>query len=157
MILVGALVLSFPNVLKLLLPALFPSWRFFDVIGPSPRVEVCLLEHPADERAVWWDSRARPERLALRDRLKSFFFNARWNETLHLANCAERFVQGQTEQCTQEIRRRLRADLRTGVDGKAPPPFFRFRLVFVSRYEGMLRRDVAFVSPPYEIVDPLEA
>ncbi len=119
-------------------------------------MEVCLLDHPGDDRAIWRDGRPRPARLAPLDRLKAFFWNARWNETLHLANCAERFVQGQTEHSMREIRRRLRADLRSGADGAAPSPFFRFRLVFVSRHEGVLRRDIAFVSPPYETVDPLD-
>ena len=30
------------NALRLLLPALIPSWRFFDVIAPSPRIEYAL-------------------------------------------------------------------------------------------------------------------
>jgi hypothetical protein len=153
----GTWVVSFPGVLKLLLPALFPSWRFFDVIGPSPRVEICLLEHPGDDRTGWRALRSRPLRLGVFDRLRAFFWNARWNETLHLANCAERFVQGQTEHCTREIRRRVRSDLRAAGDGAVPAPFFCFRLVFVSRHEGMIRRDVAFVSPPFETFDPLDS
>ena len=31
------------NPFKLLLPALIPSWSFFDVIAPSPRIEYALL------------------------------------------------------------------------------------------------------------------
>lgn len=150
------------KLLNLLLPALFPSWRFFDVIGPSPRVEFCLLDTSEDDAAVWRECRPRPARLGFWDRLKGFFWNARWNETLHLSNCAERFIQGQEEHASREIRRRLRGDLlrdpanNTDKGGEAMPAFFRFRLVFVSRDEGSLRRDVAFVSPPYHSVDPLD-
>ena len=144
------------KLLKLLLPALFPSWRFFDVIGPSPRVEFCLLDTPEDDAAVWRECRPRPARLGLQDRLKGFFWNARWNETLYLTNCAERFIQGQEEHANREIRRRLRSDLLHDVASEAVPAFFRFRLVFVSRDEGSLRRDVAFVSPPYNSIDPLD-
>ncbi|UUX51137.1 hypothetical protein NUH88_05465 [Nisaea acidiphila] len=150
------LILRFLGVFKLLLPALFPSWRFFDVIGPSPRVEYCLLKTPHDETADWHECRPRPARLSFRDRLISFFWNAAWNETLFYANCAERLIQGQTEHCTRELRRRLRADILSGSAGEAASPFFRFRLVFVSRFEGAVRRDVAFVSPAVQTVDPAD-
>ena len=33
------------NVLKLLIPALLPSWNFFDYITPSPRIQFTLLKH----------------------------------------------------------------------------------------------------------------
>lgn len=146
------------KILKLLLPALFPSWRFFDVIGPSPRVELCLLDNPEGDSEIWRECRPRPARLGFRDRLTGFFWNARWNETLYLTNCAERFIQGQEEHASREIRRRLQSDLLRDVgEGEAMPAFFRFRLVFVSRDDGnSLRRDIAFVSPPYQTVDPLD-
>lgn len=150
------LILRFLSVFKLLLPALFPSWRFFDVIGPSPRIEYCLLEASGDGEADWHECRPRPDSLGFRDRVTSFFWNAHWNETLFYANCTERFVQGQTEHCARELRRRLRADILTDAAGAAVAPFFRFRLVFVSRFEGTLRRDVAFVSPPFQTEDPAE-
>lgn len=147
------------KLLKLLLPALFPSWRFFDVIGPSPRVELCLLDTPEEDSGAWRECRPRPARLGFRDRLTGFFWNARWNETLYLTNCAERFVQGQEEHASREIRRRLRGDLlraEGGGSGGGVPAFFRFRLVFISRDADKLRRDIAFVSPPYQTVDPLD-
>lgn len=149
------------DVVRLLLPALFPSWRFFDVIAPSPRIEVALFSDAGDEGGDWRDCRPRPERVDLRHCLTSLFWNARWNETLYLATCAERLMQNPTEHSSREIRRRLRADLlradRLRETGGAPEgPLFRFRLVFVSRENGGLRRDVAFVSPLYPIVDPLE-
>lgn len=144
------------KILKLLLPAMFPSWRFFDVIGPSPRVEFCPLDNPEDDAAVWHECRPRPARLGFRERLKGFFWNARWNETLYLTNCAERFIQGQEEYASRELRRRLRSDLLRAEGAEGIPAFFRFRLVFVSRDDESLRRDVAFVSPPYQTVDPFD-
>lgn len=152
----GLVALSVLRIVKLLLPALFPSWRFFDVIGPSPRVELCLLDHADDAPEGWRECRPRPARLGFRDMLKAFFWNARWNETLYLGNCAERFIQGQEEHCSREIRRRLRADLLAGTPSLPAESFFRYRLVFVSPFEGALRRDVAFVSPPHPVSDPLD-
>lgn len=111
---------------------------------------------PEDDSATWRECRPRPARVGLRNRLKAFFWNAAWNETLHLANCAERFVQGQTEHCSREIRRRLRADLLRQAGSAPQPAFFRFRLVFVTEFEDRPRRDILFVSPSYRAVDPLD-
>ena len=147
------------NTLKLLLPALFPSWRFFDVIAPSPRIEIAGFDEPAPgliDTADWREVRPKRREIGLGDRLVSFFWNPRWNETLYLATCAERLMQNPSDHSSREIRRRLRVDMPAHASGSASPRYFRFRLVFVSRAgEGeALRRDVAYVSPPYPTVDP---
>ncbi len=144
------------NVFKLFLPALFPSWRFFDVIAPSPRIELALLDSPEADCDVWRECRPRPARIGLRERLKALFWNAKWNESLFLVTCAERLVQNPAGPHNREIRRRVRAVLLRESGDLPVSPFFRFRLVFVSRHEDRLRRDVAFVSPPYPSVDPLD-
>lgn len=138
------------QLLNLLLPALFPSWRFFDVIGPSPRIELGLIDAPDDEPTDWRECRPRPQRLGIWDRVKALFWNPGWNETLYLGNCSERIIQGQLEPCIEEIRQRLLNDLLRDGTGEALPRFFRFQLVFVSRESEGLRRDVGFTSPPYQ-------
>ncbi len=45
----------------LLLPALIPSWNFFDVIAPSPRIEAARLAS-TDAQPVWREFRSRPQR-----------------------------------------------------------------------------------------------
>ena len=142
--------MSVLELFKLLLPALLPSWRFFDVVGPAPRVELCLFDAPDEDPGDWRECRPRPASLGFRDRVKAFFWNPKWNETLYLANCSERIIQGQVEHCSNEIRDRLMGDLSRGGSGEALPRFFRFRLVFISRDGDGLRRDVGFVSPVYE-------
>jgi hypothetical protein len=141
------------NALKLLLPALFPSWRFFDVIGPSPRIEIALLRDPDEEQGHWREVRPRRDRLDAAGYLKSFFWNPRWNETLFLVTCAERLIQHPSDLSTNEIRDRIRADLhRADLHRDAAAggwPYFRFRVAFMSRLEGDVRRDVVFVSPAY--------
>lgn len=144
------------NALKLFLPALFPSWRFFDVIAPSPRIELSLIDHPEADCGVWRECRQRPAHIGLREFGKRFFWNPAWNESLYLATCAERLIRNPTDHSSREIRRRVRADVLAGHDGRLVPPYFRFRLVFVSRHEDRLRRVVAFVSPPYRSDDPLD-
>lgn len=146
------------DVLKLLMPVLFPSWRFFDVIAPAPRIEVAFVSDPAvtvpDETGPWRACRPTRRRMGLVDHVASFFWNARWNETLYLATCAERLMQDPSEHSSREIRRRLRADLVRETPDENRPSYFRFRLVFVSREDAELRRDVAYVSPAYPTVDP---
>ncbi|MBM86699.1 MAG: hypothetical protein CMM47_11850 [Rhodospirillaceae bacterium] len=144
------------NLIKLLLPALFPSWRFFDVIAPSPRVEHVLIDDPKDEGENWQESRPTPQYIVPLDCFKAFFWNAGWNETLYMSTCAERLVQNPMELNRREIRRRIRAGLLRKNGDHATPRYFRFRLIFVSRQGGMLRRDIAFVSPAYLCIDPLD-
>lgn len=140
------------NSLRLLLPALFPSWRFFAVIGPSPRIEVAALSHPDDDATAWRAVRPRPDRLGAAGYLRTFFFNPRWNETLFLVTCAEGVIRDESDHTLREIRDRLRADLNRDADGTAAP-WFRFRIALLSRHEGRVRRDVVFTSPAYPTVD----
>lgn len=124
--------------LTLLLPALIPSWRFFDVIAPSPRIEYALL--PTEVAAAdWREFRPRPQRVSLPQMLGRLLWNPRWNETLFLVSCAERLVDAPTAHSEDEIFRRIAADL-----ADAPEAWLAFRLVFVHRDV----REVLFVAPP---------
>lgn len=141
---------------KLLLPVLFPSWRFFDVIGPSPRVEFSLLPNAdddagADHRPDWQEFRPRPECLSFGSMLRRMLWNPRWNESLYLVTCAERMIQNPSEHSGREIRDRIRTELHRIGSAAEEGPFFRFRLVFMSRLGTEIRRDVIFESPIYPI------
>lgn len=136
------------NSIRLLLPALFPSWRFFDVIGPSPRIELALLDTPDDASVAWREIRPRTDRLGAAGYLRTFFFNPRWNETLFLVTCAEGVIRDESDHTVREIRDRLRADLHRSAGGPAKP-WFRFRIALLSRDAGRVRRDVVFTSPAY--------
>ncbi len=73
------------KALKLFLPALFPSWRFFDVIAPSPRIDLAMIDHPEAACDVWRECRPRPARIRMRDIPGRLFWNPAWNESLYLA------------------------------------------------------------------------
>ena len=142
------------QAIKLLMPALFPSWRFFDMIAPSPRVEVCLLETLEAEAGNWWELRPKQATVSAPELATRFFWNARWNETLFLTSCAERMIQAPSAHSERELRHRIRSDLMTLKDTHPVVPFFRFRLVFVSRDEqGQIARDILFVSRPCSMFD----
>lgn len=136
------------NLLKLLLPALVPSWNFFDVIAPSPRVEYALLSTADAAPEDWGEFRPRPARLSLPAMLWRLFWNPRWNETLFLVSCAERLIDQPTAHGETEIFRRIAADLLRRPDGASLPPWLRFRLVFLDREGDAIRRRVLFLSGP---------
>ena len=137
------------NPLRLLLPALIPSWNFFDVIAPSPRIEYALSPSSVDAGDAWQAFRPLPERVSPPAMLLRLFWNARWNETLFLVSCAERLINAPTAHSQDEIFRRIAADL----GGDAPEPWLSFRLVFVSRDGDQIDREVLFQSAPRRIAD----
>jgi hypothetical protein len=133
--------------LKQLLPALIPSWRFFDVIAPSPRIEFALLKTLQDTPDIWQEFRPRPLHLPMSSMLKRMVWNPRWNESLFLVTCAERIMQVPTQHSSDEIVKRIEAELRQSAADATATPYLQFRLVFVSRQGAELQKQVTFISP----------
>lgn len=129
--------------LRLLIPALIPSWNFFDWIAPSPRIEFALSSGagPVAE-AAWLEFRPRPARETVPAMAGRLLFNPRWNETLYVISCAERLIADRDAHGRDEVFRRIAADLPAGPGGA----FLRFRLVLLRRDGDTLRRDTCFVS-----------
>ncbi len=118
-------------VIKLLLPALTPSWRFFDSIGPSPRIEY-VPPNAIDWRAF----RPRPAIVAWRQMWRRLFWNPDCNESLFLTSCAERLLESPNSQSIREIEARL-----------ADAPWRQWRIVLTTRDETRLVREIAYLSP----------
>lgn len=127
------------HTLKLLLPALIPSWRFFDAISPSPRIEFALLQRSDDLAKDWQEFRPRPVHLSIGGMIKRLFWNPQWNETLFLVSCAERLIENPTDHSYQEILKRIRADIKSA-------PYLQYRLVFVRRDGVTLQKETLFIS-----------
>ncbi len=138
-----ALVHKALNMGRLLLPALIPSWRFFDTIAPSPRIEVAALGS-ANETPEWNEFRPSADKQRRRDVLKRLFWNPHWNEKLYLVSCAERLSQDDCQHALDEIKKRIRADLKNH-------PLFQFRLVFIHRAEEALEKNITYLSPIYTV------
>lgn len=134
--------------LALLLPALIPSWNFFDVIAPSPRIEIARLAAP-DAEPAWHEFRPRPQRVSPLEMVRRLVWNPRWNETLFLVSCAERLVDHPTPHSEDEIFRRIAADL----IGEPGGPWLAFRLVFVSRQGEAIEREVLFEGEPRRLAE----
>lgn len=134
----------FQNLALLLLPAIIPSWRFFDGIAPSPRIEFAVLEHGEGAPDHWQEFRPRPAAISLFGMLRRLFWNAEWNESLFLVSCAERLIEEPTQHSQDEIIERIRADLaRRGVAAA----FLQFRLVFIARHGAELKKEITYISP----------
>lgn len=131
------------NPLRLLAPALIPSWNFFDVIAPSPRVEYALSETATTAPAAWTEFRPRPARVSIPTMLTRLFWNPRWNQSLFVTACAERLVDQPTAHSEDEIFRRLAVDLPDDASG-----WLAFRLAFVSRQGETIEREVLFQAAP---------
>jgi hypothetical protein len=139
------------RVLRLVLPVLVPSWRFFDSIGPSPRLEYQWRapEAPEDPAQAWTPWVLTPARVGVGTMFARLFFNAARNETLYLLACCERLLDDGSRHAEQEIAARLSAHLHEG--RLAAPGLVRFRVVEVHREAGQLQRQVAFVSAAFAV------
>lgn len=127
------------QVLKLMLPVMIPSWRFFDVIAPAPCLEIAILDDKYDPKRAWRQFRPRSKALSTHDLLRRMFWNARWNESLFLTSLAERLMHGEEAFAKREIFARIAKDI--DVQG-----FMQFRLVFSYRDEDEIVSDVVYTS-----------
>jgi hypothetical protein len=137
------------KTVKLLLPALIPSCRFFDTIAPSPRIEFALLKAAHDVPENWQEFRPRPAHLSLASMLKRLFWNPRWNETLFLVSCAERPMENGAEHSAREIAKRIQTELEQKALYGREMPYLKFRLAFVHRQGIRLQEHITFTSPVY--------
>jgi len=139
------------HILKLLLPAVIPSWRFFDVIAPSPRIQFALL-HSKNEQSYenqeWHEFRPRPTHLSFLQMLGHMFWNPWRNESLFLVSCAERLLQQPTQHSEDEILKRIAAELTVDpVDSVATAAtHLQFRLLLIQRQDTRLHKKVVFYS-----------
>ena len=123
------------RLLSLILPVLIPSWRFFAVVDPSPRVQW----QRAGE-AEWHAFRPTPARTSPLALLRQLVWNPAGNDTLFVVSCAERIERGPDPIAVRAIAARIAAGRRGRL---------RFRLVFVHHDGARLVEDVVFTSDPF--------
>ena len=75
------------HLLKLLIPAIAPSWNFFDIITASPRIQFTLLQSEYEIPDQWFYFRPHPAHLTFTQILGRLFWNAKWNETMFTIGC----------------------------------------------------------------------
>lgn len=133
------------KTLKLLLPVIFPSWRFFDIIAPSPRIEYCLLSSNNENATEWHELRPRPKHISPINFLKRLVWNPDWNESLFLMSCAERL----TEQPTNHSINYIASHVLKAVKDQAA--YTQFRLRHIYRIDSSIQDSISYVSPIYAV------
>ena len=136
------------NIVKLLLPAIVPSWRFFDEIVPSPRIQYAILASDREPLQEWQEFRVRPRHMPFGKMLGRMLWNPRWNESLYLVSCAERLLEQPTRHSEDEILARVARDpsVASAVEGLPGATFLQFRLMIIRRKGNELVREVVFES-----------
>jgi hypothetical protein len=148
MLMAGPLTLFMLRTLSLILPVLLPSWRFFQTIEPSPRVQWALLSKGGAAVGDWQELRPRPMSVTARQMLVRLFWNAPRNDALFVVSCAERITENPTAHSINEITRRILEDLTHGAEGNAAS-VAQFRLIFISRDDTGICQDILFQSDPF--------
>lgn len=135
-------------MLRLILPILCPSWRFFSGVGPSPRVEYGFSPD-REPPQHWLEFRPRPIRVGWRKRVGQLFYNARWNEYLYVISCAEHLLEEATPTRVDEIFLRLRrACTRGEILAPIDSHYISFRIQVVARQGAKITQTLAFIAGP---------
>jgi len=141
------------HMIKLLLPILFPSWRFFSSIGPSPRIEVGFTADKNCEPQQWGPFRPLPKRINLALGVRQLFHNPLWNEHLYISTCAEHLFEGYSEFREREIGQRLvAAVLNKEIGSNGEFQYLMFRIRALGPEAGQMRDEIVFISKPFALV-----
>lgn len=136
-------------MLNLVLPVIFPSWRFFSSIGPSPRIHYAFLEDENSEPQEWIEFRPIPQRIRFLSRLRNLFYNPEWNEKLYMNTCAERLFEAYSPMRDQEIMARLIAAYNSGEIASANEvSYITYRISALMREGNEVIQQVTFTSQP---------
>ena len=146
--------------LRLLLPAIVPSWRFFDAVSASPRVDYSVLR-TADAAADRWEEfRPRPPELTFPTMLRRLLWNPQWNESLFLVSLAERLMRGETPDTVTHSQRELLMRVARDLDrhGRCDRgDHLQIRLRFVRRIgpADEVESEIVYLSSAYPIAELL--
>ncbi len=148
--------------LRLLLPAIVPSWRFFDAVTGSPRLDYALLAG-ADEAAAAWEAfRPRAAMLTPGTMLRRLVWNAQWNEDLFLVSLAERLLKSESAASVAHSQRELLLRVarhldRTGGADRRDWLQLRLRIVRRAGASEEVDSDIVYLSSPWPMAELLTA
>lgn len=141
--------MKIPLTISLFLPVLFPSWRFFSGIGPSPRIDYAILQHKNDTPRIWQEFRPKPQRISFGETIRRLFWNPKWNETLYINSCAERLFAEYSPMREQEMMRRIVKEVRAQhIAEESSTRFLVFRIHAVIRDHHTVTQTLLFTSQP---------
>jgi hypothetical protein len=137
-----------------LVPALIPSWRFFDYIAAAPRI-LAVVASAGDPAPCWQELRPRPAHLLFASMLWRLFWNPLWNESLYMVSCAEKLLADPSAMRADELMTRIAAEIVRGETGDkiAGPVWLTLRIVVFKREGEQIVQQVGFVSAPRRLDD----
>ncbi|MGE0591673.1 MAG: hypothetical protein AB7G23_00935 [Vicinamibacterales bacterium] len=139
-------------MLQLLLPALIPSWRFFDRIGPAPRVEHVLLGASGGRQTTgpepgtdtsgprWREVHPRPATVSPLAMLRRLFWNPRRNEALYLVSCAEALLEDPSPARAAHLWEQVAGIVRAEHRATGPDTRLQIRVIVTGREPGHDRK-----------------
>jgi hypothetical protein len=130
------------KILQLLLPAIIPSWRFFDIIAPSPRIEILLFDARLEKSENWIEFHPQPSHISIPQTILRLFWNPERNHSLFMASCAERIAQNNCTHAKQDIRNAIRNQHKD-----SNKTHLQFRLIFIYRDQC----ETIYTSSVYEM------
>lgn len=144
--------------LRLLLPAIVPSWRFFDAVTASPRVDYALLTAPDRPAEQWYAFRPRTAVLTIGMMLRRLFWNPQWNEDLFLVSLAERLIGDSTPETDAHSQRELMQRVARHLDRHAVcrrDAYLQLRLRLVDRADPAedLTSQIVYLSAPCRMAE----
>ncbi|MFY0595511.1 MAG: hypothetical protein JXQ85_03670 [Cognatishimia sp.] len=131
------------RTIDLLLPALFPSWRFFKQVGPSPRVEYRILN--GGQGSEWCESHPIPDDVGLGRMARRMIWNPARNTQLYMVALAERLVSGLVDHSEAELNRLIAENI-PEVAGE-----IQFRLMFMTPEDDQIIGTVVYESQPVSL------
>lgn len=131
------------KTIDLLLPALFPSWRFFKQVGPSPRIEYRVLTD--GQGAAWRESHPIPAYVSLAHMARRMLWNPARNTQLYMVSLAERLVAGRVDHSVVELNRLIAEEIEE-VQGD-----LQFRLLFLEPDGAAIKGTVLYESTPVDL------
>jgi hypothetical protein len=136
-------------MIKLLLPILFPSWRFFSGIGPSPRFDFGFIKYTDEQPEIWQEFSVLPDKITLTKGISRLLHNPEWNERLYINTCAENLFDQYSEFREQEIARRILSILKTQEKLPEGYTYFCYRIRVVMNEDNLVKDEVVFSAKPF--------
>ncbi|MCT4559520.1 MAG: hypothetical protein N4A61_15850 [Pelagimonas sp.] len=127
------------------MPALIPSWRFFQTVAASPRVEYRVINGSGE--GVWRESHPLPDRVGLGRMLRRMLWNPHRNAQLYMVSLSERLAEDGRQHAQHELNRMI-AEAIPENDGD-----LQFRLVFLQPHEGQIVSFVEYESDPVSLAE----
>lgn len=139
-------------MIKLLLPVLFPSWRFFSGIGPSPRFDIGFVKEGETDPLHWIDLSQLPKQLGIWHGVGRLFHNPVWNDWLYINTCAEHLFEFNSDFREREIADRLLSLFQANAN-KIPDEasYFCFRIRAIESDDLYPREKIAFFSKLFSL------